>query len=262
MVHASLKNSILYSTLTEDIDENKTDKINKVISQSVPAKCKFTEIKIESVDDFTDTMEIMRYWQSKELPIEIYDYLINNYMKNKQVIDYVLRKQFYDFFNEDITKFLKYMAARSCSPFSVACDCGNLIMIKALVKNKYHLMPHEKKYQSLFFLTAVNHSYLHIVKYFAEEVDGWDCKVDRAKLSAIVHDDLEMLKYLHSLNPDVTPTEINKYLLRESTRTNNYEIFSFLHEKGYYVCEDIHLWADLTPKSGPEIMKALEGIKV
>ena len=190
MVHTSLKNSILYSTLTEDIDENKTDQINKVISQSVPVKYKITEISIKSVDDFTDTMEIMRYWGTKELPIEIYDYLINNYQKNPQVIDYVLRKQFYDFFNEETTKFLKYLSTHGSSPFSATCDYGNLNMVKALIKNDYHLMPHEKKYQSLFFLNAVNHSYMHIVRFMAEEVDGWNCKPVRAKLSAIERDDL------------------------------------------------------------------------
>ena len=57
----------------------------------------FTEIKIEKIDDLFVYMRTMKRWMVKKLPIEIYDYLINNYHKNKQIIDFMWRTEFADF---------------------------------------------------------------------------------------------------------------------------------------------------------------------
>ena len=133
-------------------------------------------------------------------------------------------------------------------------------LLKALVQNNYHLLPHEKQYQSLFFNTAVTKGHMNIVQYLAQ-IKDWKIKFDTAKLFAIMSNDLVMLKYLHELNPDVTPNKNNIYFLREALIHDHTEIVLFLKEKNYSTCKDINEYAKLREHC-PIILKELEAIKV
>ena len=261
-LHYSLKNSDLFVNLTEQLEDNERTEENilKIISNSVMKYDVFTEIKIEKIEDLFEYMRMMRRWMIKELPVEFYDYLINNYDKNKQIIDFILKTEFFDFFYEETKKFLYFLAKPSCSPISIACMTGNINLLKALIQNNHHLLPHEKKYQSLFFNEAVTKGHMHIVQ-FLTNIEEWNVKFDNAKLFAIMKNNLVMLEYLHKLNPDVTPNDKNKYFLREALIHDHTDIFLFLQKKNYPVDEDIEKYAELRPHC-PIIMKALEGIKV
>ena len=199
---------------------------------SIPKKYVLNHINVKNYSSFSKTMDILRYYMVKELPYEIYDYVLKNkpnlfnfkdfffeklkILKQINSYDPIIKHGSLKYF--DLTKYLHENGYRFTShACSWAVIYGNLDCLKYLRSKRYN-------WNSETCSSAARAGNLNCLKYLHENGCGW---TSYTCSWAAKYGHLDCLKYVHE-----NGCRWEKDACRNAAKNNQLHCLKYLHENG------------------------------
>ena len=149
------------------------------------------KLNITSLDKFQTILDKLRYWMVKELPHDVYDYLVTN-RKNKE-LNKMLKDNFKDFFLKEMLFVMKISGTTT----------GYLI---------------EK---------CIDEDHFNLAKYFVDKKHKITCS---AISKAIISENVEAFEYLFDNCKELDDCDIES-LLGDTIEVDNYKMFDYLFDR-------------------------------
>ena len=205
-----LKNSNIYEYLIGDNDDP------EFIIDIIYYK---QDLTILNVEDFVHLLHTFRFWNIKELPVEVYDYI----KKNKDIIYKKLKTLKVDFYDFELFKECEICAyTYKYNILSECCINGYLNLLKYFHINEKFDFSNSVNYYVQSNIITYNH--LPCLEYIHK---NGACIIDTASINVCIsHDRVECLDYI--LNTGLC---LNAYMFNISSEYGSLKCLKYLYEK-------------------------------